>query len=96
MSLIRTSIVPVHIYTRDICPKKPIKINNSEHEYMVIPGINQGIKIDIPDIEFEYDLETKELMYKKDGGEWTPMGVESIKFKEDDKNGRDKKEGSVL
>lgn len=78
-----TSVVPVHIYTHDIYPKKPIKINNSEHEYMVIPGIRQGIKIDIPDIEFGYDLENKQLMYKKNGGEWTPMG------KEDNENGND-------
>ena len=76
MSIIITSIVPVHIYTHDIYPKKPIKINNSEHEYMVIPGIRQGIKIDIPDIEFGYDLETKELMYRKMNqiiSDWQPM-----------------------
>ncbi len=48
-----------------------------------IVSLRPSVRIDIPGVEFGYDVETKEFLYKKDGGEWTPMD------KEDNENGND-------
>lgn len=71
----RTNVVPVHIYTRSIFPEKPIPVEGSEHKHNVIT-FDKSVRIDIPDIEFGYNLETKELMYRKMNqmiSDWQPM-----------------------
>lgn len=75
MSLKRNSVVPVHILTRSIYPIKPVPVEGSEHKHNVIT-FDKSVRIDIPGVEFGYDIETRDFLYKKDGGEWTPMGKE--------------------
>ena len=71
----QNNVVPVHIYTHSIYPEKPIAVEDSEHKHMVI-SFDKGVMIDIPGVEFGYNIETREFLYKKDGGEWTPMSKE--------------------
>lgn len=77
----KNNIVSAHVYARTIFPEKPVEVPGSEHKHNVIT-FDPSIRIDIPGVEFGYNIETKEFMYKKDGGEWTPMD------KEDNKNGK--------
>ena len=71
----RPNVVLVHIYTHSIYPEKPIAVEGSEHKHNVI-SFDKSVRIDIPDIEFGYDIDTRDFLYKKKGGEWTPMGKE--------------------
>lgn len=75
MSLIRNNVVPVHVFTHSIYPEKPVPVEGSEHKHNVI-SFSPSVMIDIPGVEFGYNIETREFVYKKDGGEWTPMDKE--------------------
>lgn len=77
----RNNVVPVHVFTHSIYPEKPVPVEGSEYKHNVI-SFRPGVMIDIPGVEFGYDIETREFLYKKDGGEWTSMS------KEDNENGK--------
>lgn len=81
MSLKKNNVVSVHVYAHTIYPEKPVEVPGCEYKHNVI-SFEPSIRIDIPGVEFGYNIETREFIYKKDGGEWTPMA------KEDDKNGK--------
>lgn len=78
----RNNVVLAHVYTSYIFPVKKVRLEGKDHDQNVI-SFDTGVKIDIPGVKFGYDVETREFVYKKDGGEWTPMD------KEDNKNGND-------
>lgn len=71
----KNKVVLAHVYTRSIFPEKPVPVEGSEHKHNVIT-FDKGVRIDIPGVEFGYNIETREFLYKKDGGEWTPMNKE--------------------
>lgn len=73
MSLIRNSVVPADVFANTVYLEKLVRLEGEDFNRNIV-SLRPSVRIDIPGVEFGYDVETREFLYKKDGGEWTPMG----------------------